>query len=153
MFYQQLKHIVAICFNLLNILLGGNLPPLVCVSTIVEQDGSYLLVERPGGKYVFPGEFMRWHEHPEQAARREGKEETGFDLGIIDIVGYQSYTSRSFYRMSTVNLVYRAKIVSGTLRTSIEGRPYWLSESEFAGKLSPLAQGMFDEYIKFRAQH
>ncbi len=42
MFYSLLKKLVGIFFNILNILLAGNLPPFGCVCVIVEDQDKYL---------------------------------------------------------------------------------------------------------------
>ncbi|HAH00905.1 MAG TPA: hypothetical protein DCL75_19095, partial [Ktedonobacter sp.] len=68
--YRMLKGLVGIFFNILNLLLAGNLPPFGCVSIVIrDQDqASYLVIERPEGGFVFPGGFMRWGEHSVQTA-------------------------------------------------------------------------------------
>lgn len=152
MLYKLLKNIVGLSFNLLSLLLRGGLPPFACVSTIVQKDARYLVVERANGECVFPGGFMRWHEEPSQAARREGKEETGFDLQIADFVGYQSYASRSLLLPSNLTLIYRAVITGGSLRDSFEGKAFWLSEGEIRERLSPIAQEMLDIYQRYQGQ-
>ncbi len=83
MLYQAFKIFVVICFNLLNMLLGGNLPPFVCVCMIVEEEQRFLVIEQLDGKVSFPAGFVRWKESPEQAAIREGEEETGLQLRLL----------------------------------------------------------------------
>lgn len=146
--YRALKDVVALCFNLLNALLGGNLPPFGCVSVIVEQDGRFLIIQRPSGRLVFPGGFIRWCEYPEQAVVREGKEETGLTLRPLSLVGCYPAVSHHARRMSTLMLAYRAEVVAGELRESIEGRPLWLSKEEFAHKLSSIHQDIFRDYAR-----
>ena len=135
MFYRALKKSAGIFFNMLNVLLKGNLPPFGCVSILIEQDGCYLIVERPEGSLVFPGGFMRWKERSEQTAQREGKEETGLDLHIGDIIGCYTLPSTGFTAMSTITIVHHAEVVGGTLRSSIEGRPYWVDEATLRSRL------------------
>lgn len=153
MLYQITKKIAAVGFNLLNLLLGGNLPPFTCASVIIHEGSNYLVIERPQGEYVFPGGFVRWREHPKQTARREGKEETGLDLQIQQFIGHQVFTSRRLDIMSAVNLMYRAEVTGGELHASMEGKPCWLAESELPGKLAPVARDMFEEYERYRARY
>ena len=68
MLYDLLKKCVSIVFNIVNLLLGGKLPPFGSAGVIVENEGRYLVVTLPHGKIVFPGGFMTWQEHPRQAA-------------------------------------------------------------------------------------
>jgi ADP-ribose pyrophosphatase YjhB (NUDIX family) len=128
--YTLLTKLVAIFFNLLNVLLAGNLPPFGCVCVIVEDHNKYLVIERSAGGYVFPGGFMRWREHPRQTVVREGREETGHQLEVGELIGYSSTATRHFTLMSTLTLIFRAEIVGGELKSSIEGKPCWRSPEE-----------------------
>lgn len=152
MLYRALKKIVSICFNLFNLLLFGNLPPFGCVSVVVEENAHFLVVELANNKVVFPGGFMRWREHPAQAALREGKEETGLLLRTGNVVGYLTYASRQFTRMSTISIIYEGAVVGGTLRSSIEGRPFWLHENELRERLNQDNKEVLDEYLCYRSQ-
>ncbi len=53
--YDLLKRGVSLCFNTLNVLLGGNLPPFGSAAVLVEEQDCYLVVELPRGRVVFPG--------------------------------------------------------------------------------------------------
>lgn len=152
MLYQALKKIASVVFNLFNLLLLGNLPPFGCVSVVVEENAQFLVVELSNKKVVFPGGFMRWREHPAQAALREGKEETGLMLRTGNVIGYLTYASTQFTRMSTINIVYEGEVVGGTLRSSIEGRPFWLHESELRDKLNQDNRAVLDMYLRYRSQ-
>lgn len=148
MLYTGFKFLVGVFFNLLNLLMGGNLPPFSCVSVIVEDQGRYLIVRVPKGDLVLPGGFMRWHETPEQAARRECKEETGLDIQPSELISYTWVVSKRFYRMSTVNIILKGKVLGGDLRSSIEGSPCWLSKDELQhGPLNGYSKDAFDRYL------
>ncbi len=153
MLYRLLKNIAAICFNALNILLRGNLPPFACVCVIVKNNGSYLVIEQSADQYVFPGGFMRWHEQPSETAQRETREETGLELHIDSFSGYQLYNSHACNQISTLTLIYTAHISGGSLRASSEGRPRWLPEQAIADKLAPIAHELFTIYIAHQKQH
>lgn len=150
MVYTVVKKCVGIFFNLLNILLGGNLPPLACVCVIVEEDHRYLVVERREGDLVFPAGFMRWRESPREAAQREGHEETGLQLRIGPVVGYWSATSKQFDQMSAISIIYRGQVIGGELRGSIEGQPRWVHEEELRERLDPSFVSILDDYLRFR---
>ena len=153
MLYDLLKKIVSICFNLLNKLLGGGLPPFGSVAVIVQQDDRYLTVELPRGRIVFPGGFMKWEETPEQAAQREGKEETGLDLRIDYLINVYARSRTSLFTMSNICFVYRAEVTGGTLRKSIEGKPKWLTENEIRTQFGRHTLGILDDYLHHRQTH
>lgn len=146
MFYLALKRFVGIFFNMLNVGLGGNLPPFACVCVIVEEDGKFLVVERPEGETAFPGGFMRWREQPEQTARRECLEETGLEVEVHEIVSYATISSPAFNRLSTVNLIFRGSRVGGELRASIEGQPAWLTVEELEPRLEGFYLHIYQDY-------
>ncbi|HLY75546.1 MAG TPA: NUDIX hydrolase [Planctomycetota bacterium] len=94
------------------------LDPKVACGTISETDGKIVLIERGieprRGFWSFPCGFMEVDETTEQAALRETKEETGLDVELEDHLGTYSYPD-NFYGGSIVVVVYRAKILGGTL--------------------------------------
>lgn len=148
--YTAVKKLAAVFFNVLNLFLGGNLPPFTCVCVIVEEQGRFLVIERPHGQVVFPAGFMRWREQPERAALREGKEETGLDLRIGEMIAYYPLISHGLTSMSTISLVFHAELVGGELRNSIEGQPQWLDEPTLRTKLNPYARHLLDTYQRYR---
>lgn len=148
--YRALKMWVGIFFNLLNLLLVGNLPPLGGVSVIVEEQGRYLVIQRPEGYFVFPGGFMRWREHPEGTAIRECKEETGLQIQITDLIGCSSNVSADIRGMSTLSIIFHATVAGGTLRSSIEGKPMWMDEAELHDKLFKQQTNILERYLTRR---
>ena len=155
MLYRLLKHLVGICFNLLNFVLAGNLPPFGCVTVIVEEQGRYLLIQRPQGKLTFPSGFMRWREMPAEAAQRECEEETGLRLQINDpedMIGCYGHVGRHIDTMSTLTVLYCGRVIGGRLRKSIEGQPYWLSEEEMLGKLERRCEPILEDYLRYRVR-
>src|SRR5690349_17819025 len=130
MIYDLLKRCVSIFFNILNLILGGKLPPFGSACIIVEENDNYLVVELPGKRIVFPGGFMTWHETPQQAAEREGYEETGLELQADALINFYSCASKTWTNMSTISFAFEAHILGGELRPNMEGCPHWLSEPE-----------------------
>src|SRR5947209_6834791 len=105
LFYGILNRSISICFNMLNVLLAGNLPPFASVRVIVEEQGQYLVIEHSRCSYSFPGGFVRWREHPIQAAQREGKEETGLHLSIGNVLGYYADPRSNFDAINTLTII------------------------------------------------
>ena len=148
--YRIFKRLVGVCFNILNLLLAGNLPPLGGVCVIVEDQDKYLVVERAGGSFVFPGGFMRWRENPLQTALRECEEETGLRLKVNGLLGCSSNTSENFTRMSTLSVIYEAEVIGGELKRSIEGQPRWIGESELRMRIYNKQRGILDHFLRYR---
>jgi ADP-ribose pyrophosphatase YjhB (NUDIX family) len=151
MLYGLLKMIVSLCFNLLNKLLGGSLPPFGSAAVLVEQDDRYLVIELPGGHLAFPGGFMKWDETPAQTAQREGKEETGLDLRIGHLINIYPRASRSLFKMSNICFVYLAEVVGGELHKNIEGKPRWVTENEIRTHFGEDTLVVLDDYLEYRS--
>lgn len=150
--YRALKTWVGIFFNILNFVLAGNLPPFGCVNIVVEEQGRYLVIQRPNGHIVFPGGFMRWRESPEETGARECREETGLQVKIVHLIGCSSTTSENATEMSTLTVIYRAEVAGGNLLSSIEGKPMWMDEAELHVKLFRQQTGVLEHYLARRDQ-
>jgi ADP-ribose pyrophosphatase YjhB (NUDIX family) len=95
------------------------LDPKVACGTVAELDGRFALIQRNidprKGFWSFPCGFMEIDETTEQAALRETKEETGLDVELQGHLGTYSY-SDNFYGGAIVVVVYRARVLGGTLK-------------------------------------
>jgi ADP-ribose pyrophosphatase YjhB (NUDIX family) len=151
--YRALGKFASICFNILNVFLAGNLPPLGCACVIVEEQGRYLVLRRPEGELVFPGGYMRWREHPTHTAQREFKEETGLQVHLHDVIGCYPKVSTHFGRMSTLTLAYCGKVAGGEMRGGIEGEPCWIDGPDLRSMLSYQYRCCLDDYLEHRKQH
>lgn len=152
MLYDLLKRGVSIFFNLLNLLLGGRLPPFTSACIIVEEDDQYLVVELPGERIVFPGGFLQQGETPQQGAEREGYEETGLIVQAGDLLNYYCLKTNNWLSMSNVSFAFQGKVIGGKLRESMEGRPYWLHETELRTRLSGHSCQVLEYYLRYREQ-
>ena len=75
---------------------------------IFNNTGQVLLLKhrfRTGSGWGIPGGFLETGEHPEQAVRRELREEIGLELEQVEI-----FTSRTFRRPRQVEILFRAKV-------------------------------------------
>lgn len=147
-FYDLLLKLVGICFNILNLILAGNLPPLGSAGVIIEEQGKYLVVERSDGRYVFPSGFIRWRERATETAVRECLEETGLQVRVTRLIGCSSHTSEGFTKLSSIVVMYQGEVTGGELRHSIEGRPHWLEASELLPHLHPQQKGIFEDFLR-----
>jgi len=96
---------------------------------------------------------MRWGEHPQETAKREALEETGYLLEIGDTIGYYSCVSHRVDRMSTITMVFHAKVVGGEPHGSIEGQPCWVDEQTLRQRLPAHRVGIFNDYLRSRIRH
>jgi ADP-ribose pyrophosphatase YjhB (NUDIX family) len=104
----------------------------VVVGVLVKQDDKYLLVkENPDGRVVYnlPAGHVDKGEQLEVAAVREAKEETGYDVRLINQIGlYHESAPQS------VKHVYAAEIIGGEEKAQ-EGEileVVWLTFDELA---------------------
>lgn len=148
--YRVIGGLVPICFNFLNFLLAGNLPPLGSACVIVEDTGRFLLLKRTDGMTVFPGGFMRWHEYPAETAQREVREETGLEVQLLDTIGTYARKSTQLVRLSTLTIAFVGEVVGGSLKSSIEGSPVWLDEAHMRERLAIQYEGILEDYIALR---
>lgn len=148
--YRIAQELTPISFNVLNVLLLGNLPPLGNACVVVEEQGRFLLLRRPQGMVVFPGGFIRWREYPEEAAQREVREETGIEVRLLDTIGIYATKSRGFFHLSTLTIAFAGEVTGGSLKSSIEGWPYWMNEAEMRQRLGRNYRGILEDYESYR---
>lgn len=153
MLYDLFKKCVSFFFNLLNWLLRGKLPPFASACVVVEENNYFLVVELPGQQIVFPGGFLTHDETPQEAAVREGLEETGLNLRIDSFINYYSLKNKNWKTMANMSFAFSASVIGGQLRNNIEGRPYWLSESELKQRLTGHSRAVYKDYLAFRQRH
>ena len=105
------------------------LNPKVVAGTIPEQDGRILLTRRsinPGrGLWTFPGGFVDFGESVTDAAMRETFEETGLKVDLTGLLSVYTYPA------APVIIVYKARVIGGTLTTCDENDALeWVAPSD-----------------------
>jgi 8-oxo-dGTP diphosphatase len=88
-------------------------PALTTDCVVFDPRGRLLLIRRKNppcaGAYALPGGFVDIGETVEDACRREVREETGIELGALELVGVYSDPKRD-ERGHTVSIAYRARL-------------------------------------------
>lgn len=102
----------------------GRTGPALTVDVVIRfPNGEIVLVKRKNepfqGKWALPGGFVEVGETVENAAKREGQEETGLTVELEGLLGVYSSPERD-PRGHTASVVFRAKPVSGTLAANTD---------------------------------
>lgn len=108
------------------------------------KDGKVLVEDRVDKSWpgiAFPGGHIKYHESLVASAIREVKEETGLDIKDLRLVGIKEDVFKSFRYLV---FLFKTSTYSGTLRSSKEGKVFWLNPKEFNSyRLSPEFEGIF----------
>ena len=92
--------------------------PIPAAGAIVVENDSILLVKRAHppcvGWWCIPAGFMEWHEHPEETAVREVKEETGLDLKLTGF--FDVYSGNDDPRANALLILYLADRIGGEMQ-------------------------------------
>ncbi|KAB8138081.1 NUDIX hydrolase [Gracilibacillus oryzae] len=135
----------------------GNQPViLVGVAVgVVNENGEILLQKRSDGRWGVPGGFMELGESAEEAGRREVFEETGLEIGEMELVNVMSgeqYLVRlpngdEFFPVTIVYLSKEIKV--GELKPdgveSLEVN--FFSMKELPDELNPLIKNLIHQYL------
>ncbi len=94
---------------------------LIVVGAMVEKDGKILLVQekkpKAYGLWNTPAGWLEGDENPMEGAKREVKEETGYDIKINGLLGVYVRNSLHDPNLIVNKIVFRATIIGGKLNS------------------------------------
>jgi 8-oxo-dGTP diphosphatase len=115
-------------------------------AVITDDDDRVLLARWTGGRriaWTMPGGGLEPGEDPEDAVRREVREETGYSARVLELLGVHSRVIPAGRRspaadapLHTLRIVYRAAIRGGKLRFEKNGSTDmagWFTVKEIGG--------------------
>ena len=125
--------------------MGKPITPLVGSDVfIINGENEVLLIKRAdNGYWAMPGGCNDLGETPSACAIRECKEETGFEVKLLSLLGVWSSVNYEYIHYpwkdnEFVHLVFRGEIIGGKATTSSESDEVkWFKEEE----LPPLSDG------------
>jgi 8-oxo-dGTP diphosphatase len=97
---------------------------------VIIRDAQILLThwnEHGRSGWTLPGGGVEGPEHPLEAARREIREETGYEASVDRLLGIDTMVIPASKRHSAntplyaMRVIYRASVVGGSLRSEIDG--------------------------------
>lgn len=124
---------------LLTELLGKVLWAPLSVAVLAEGEHEDYLVLKAGKKYELPGGLVKSGEDLREAAKREVKEETGFEVEIGDLLDVHNHGGITFF--------FHGKVRDGESKSSWEGSPEFVKKDEMKNKAWRLRHSHVHEYL------
>ncbi|MBN9653423.1 NUDIX hydrolase [Halobacillus sp. GSS1] len=134
--------------------------PLILVGVavaVINDKGEFLLQRRSDGLWGVPGGFMELGESTEEAGRREVLEETGIEVGNLDLVGVFS-GEEYFVRLANgdefypVTIAYTSREVKGGVlkadgHETMDAK--FFKHNELPVKLNPLIKNLIRQFSNY----
>ncbi|MFE8697568.1 NUDIX hydrolase [Cytobacillus sp. FJAT-53684] len=131
--------------------------PLILVGVavaVINEKGEFLLQKRSDGLWGVPGGFIELGESTEEAGRREVLEETGIEIGNLELVGV--FSGKQHYvklpngdEFYPVTIAYISKEIKGGVleadgQETTEAK--FFKANELPEGLNPLIKNLINQY-------
>jgi mutator protein MutT len=114
---------------------------------ILDENNRVLLLKhrfRSDGGWGIPGGFIDAGEQPEEALRRELREEVGLEIEDVRL-----YTTRTFKTVKQLEVLFRARAKGSALPQSIEiSKAEWFSVEQLPAELPQGQQRLIRDALK-----
>ncbi|NMI89004.1 NUDIX domain-containing protein [Nanohaloarchaea archaeon] len=127
--------------NILGKIFGRLFWPPVTVAVLAHGENNDIMALRLDRKYHIPGGFLKKNEDIREAARREFKEETGFEIKLNDLIDIGENGSGG------PEMFFEAKVKGGEKDGSWEGEPEFVKKDEVEGLNWRLKHSHIYEYL------
>lgn len=114
--------------------------PPVSVAVLAEGEHDDFLVLNADTHYELPGGLLNHRESLREAAKREVKEETGFEVDLGDLLDVRS-------SKNGVHFFFHGKVKGGEKNGSWEGVPEFVYRDEMSDKAWRLEHSHIEEYL------
>jgi ADP-ribose pyrophosphatase YjhB (NUDIX family) len=114
-------------------------PPTVVV--LAHGDNDDILAIDLDGSHRLPGGFIDKGEDLKESAKREVKEETGFEVEITNLLDIRHNGSGG------PEIYFEAKVLGGERNGSWEGKPRFIKKEEIEEKVWELRHSHIHEYL------
>lgn len=122
---------------------GEYLWPPTSVAVLAEGDHDDVLTLNVDRHHRLPGGLINAGEDPKTAAKREAKEETGFEVEIGELLDIRTSSEGN----PGIHFFFRGKVVGGDKNGSWEGNPEFVKKEEVSEKVWKLEHSHIQEYL------
>ncbi|MFB6190758.1 MAG: NUDIX hydrolase [Candidatus Nanohaloarchaea archaeon] len=123
--------------------LGDLLWPPVSVAVLAHGENDDILTIKSSGSHELPGGILENHEDLHEAARREVKEETGFDVEVGKLLDIRIPEGG----LGGVHFFFEAEVSDGEKSGSWEGEPEFVPKEEVEEREWKLHHSHIHEYL------
>lgn len=121
---------------------GNMFWPPVSVAVLAHGENDDILTINEDRTHSLPGGIINSGEDFREAAAREVKEETGFEVDIGELLDIRFHTERP-----GIQVFFEARVIGGERDGSWEGEPEFIAKEEMEEKVWELEHSHVHEYL------